>query len=126
MILMLLTFLTALLLEGIGSYMSVVGWNSLLVGDWVVIALFVALDLAKIKSKRSDYILFNETAGCFVVEVESEKIAGEVFKNVPFTIIGKTQKQATLNVRNNKKTLFNTSLEKLKAVWQKPMEEMFP
>jgi len=88
--------------------------------------MVVSLDLAKIKSKRSDYILFNETAGCFVVEVESEKIAGEVFKNVPFTIIGKTQKQATLNVRNNKKTLFNTSLEKLKAVWQKPMEEMFP
>lgn len=50
MILMFLTFLTALLLEGIGSYMSVVGWNSLLVGDWVVIALFVALDLAKIIS----------------------------------------------------------------------------
>lgn len=50
MILAFLTFLTAFLMEGIGSYMSVVGWNSILVGDWVVIALFVVLDLAKLVS----------------------------------------------------------------------------
>jgi phosphoribosylformylglycinamidine synthase len=85
-----------------------------------------SLDLAKIKSKRSDYILFNETAGCFVVEVESEKIATEVFKNVPFIIIGKTQKESSINAQDGKKTLFNADLKKLKTVWQKPMEEMFP
>jgi hypothetical protein len=50
MILALITFITAILMEGIGSYMSVVGWNSILIGDWVVIALFVVLDLAKIVS----------------------------------------------------------------------------
>ena len=48
MFLIFLTFLTAFLMEGIGSYMSVVGWNSILVGDWVVISLFIVLDLAKI------------------------------------------------------------------------------
>ena len=48
MILAIITILTAFLMEGIGSYMSVVGWASLLVGDWVVIALFIILDLAKI------------------------------------------------------------------------------
>jgi len=50
MLFAIITFLTAILMEGIGSYMSVVGWNSILIGDWVVIALFVVLDLAKIVS----------------------------------------------------------------------------
>ena len=84
------------------------------------------LDLSKIKCKRIDFALFNETAGCFIVELENIKTAQEVFKNVPFTIIGKTQKQQILNVQNGKKTLFSAEINKLKAVWQKPMEEMFP
>jgi phosphoribosylformylglycinamidine synthase len=86
----------------------------------------VDLDLSKIKSERLDYTLFNETVGCFVVEMENEKIAQQVFKNVPFAIIGKTQNQPVLNVRNNKKALFSASLETLKTVWQKPMKEIFP
>ena len=86
----------------------------------------VDLNLAKIKSKRLDFTLFNETAGCFVVELENEKIAEAVFKNVPFTIIGKTKNQAVLSVQNGKKTVFDVSLEKLKTIWQKPMEELFP
>lgn len=60
MILAFLTFLTAILMEGIGSYMSVVGWNSILVGDWVVIALFVVLDLAKIISVSFLYQTWRE------------------------------------------------------------------
>jgi phosphoribosylformylglycinamidine synthase len=84
------------------------------------------LNLAKIKSSRFDYTLFNETAGCFVIELENEAIAKEVFKNIPFAIIGKTQKDTTLNIQNGKKTLFRADLEKLKTVWQKPMEETFP
>jgi hypothetical protein len=60
MILALLTFITALLMEGIGSYMSVVGWNSILVGDWVVIALFVVLDIAKIISVSFLYQTWTE------------------------------------------------------------------
>jgi phosphoribosylformylglycinamidine synthase len=83
------------------------------------------LDLSKIKSDRLDFALFNETAGCFIVELESETVAKEVFKNVSFTVVGKTQKERTINIQNNKETLFSADLEKLKAVWQKPMEEMF-
>lgn len=60
MILAFLTFLTAILMEGIGSYMSVVGWNSILVGDWVVIALFIVLDLAKIISVSFLYQTWRE------------------------------------------------------------------
>ena len=86
----------------------------------------VDLDISKIKSQRLDFVLFNETAGCFVVELESELIAKQLFKNVPFAIIGKTQKQPTFNVQSGKKTLFSVNLEGLKTVWQQPMEEMFP
>lgn len=60
MILAFLTFLTAVLMEGIGSYMSVVGWNSILVGDWVVISLFIVLDLAKIISVSFLYQTWGE------------------------------------------------------------------
>jgi len=64
-----------------------------------------SLDISKIKSERLDYTLFNETAGCFVVEAENEATAKQLFKNVPFAIIGKTQKQTILNVQNGKKNL---------------------
>lgn len=84
------------------------------------------LDLSKIKSTRQDFALFNETAGCFVVELENATAARQVFKNVQFVVIGKTQKEQALNVHNGKKILFSADLEKLKIVWQKPMEEMFP
>jgi phosphoribosylformylglycinamidine (FGAM) synthase-like enzyme len=73
-----------------------------------------------------DEILFNETAGSFVVEVEDEKTARQIFKNIPFVIIGKTQKQKTIIVQNNKKLLFSANLEALKKSWQKPMRNMFP
>jgi len=84
------------------------------------------ISLSKIRNDRADYILFNETAGCFVVEVESEKVAQQIFKNVPFVIIGKTQKQRSINVLNNKQLIFSANLEALKKSWQKPMREMFP
>ena len=86
----------------------------------------VNLNLAKVKSDRMDNVLFNETAGSFVIEVEDEKTARQIFKNVPFVIIGKTQQQKTIIVQNNKKLLFSANLEALKKSWQKPMREMFP
>jgi phosphoribosylformylglycinamidine synthase len=86
----------------------------------------VNLNFAKIKNERMDLVLFNETAGSFVIEVESEKLAKQIFKNVPFVIVGRTQKQKTISVQNNKKLLFSTDLEALKKIWQKPMREMFP
>lgn len=45
-----LIFLTALCMEGIGSYISVVGLNSIFAGDWIIIAMAVILDVAKIVS----------------------------------------------------------------------------
>ena len=74
-----------------------------------------------------DYFLFNETAGCFIVELENENIARKMFKNVSYKILGKTQKEKLITVSNsnNKKKLFSANLEDLKKAWQEPMQRIF-
>lgn len=80
----------------------------------------------KLKTKdRTDYFLFNETAGAFVVEVENEQIAKSLFKNISFRIIGETKKEKNIEVANSNK-LFSANLYDLKKVWQEPMRRMFP
>lgn len=68
-----------------------------------------------------DYFLFNETSGCFIVEVKDEKTAQALFKGIPYTILGKTQKQETINVEN----LFKIDILQLKESWSHPMKEIF-
>ncbi|QQG40814.1 MAG: phosphoribosylformylglycinamidine synthase [Candidatus Levyibacteriota bacterium] len=74
---------------------------------------------------KIDNFLFNETAGCFVVEVENEKIASALFKNVPYIILGRTKKEKIISTKQDKTTLFAANVDKLKQVWQKPMKEIF-
>lgn len=74
---------------------------------------------------RPDYFLFNETAGAFLVEVENEKTARKLFKNVPFLILGRTQKEPTITTVQNKKTLFSVGIVSLKRAWQEPMRRVF-
>ncbi len=74
---------------------------------------------------RSDFILFSETAGTFLVEVENEKTAKKLFKGVPYAIIGKTITDKSVRVNQKSKTMFNVSVEKLKEAWQKSMKEIF-
>ncbi|MDP2632815.1 MAG: phosphoribosylformylglycinamidine synthase subunit PurL [Candidatus Curtissbacteria bacterium] len=73
------------------------------------------------KKVRPDYFLFNETAGCFIVEVKSKKQVQKLFKNVPYKIIGETIKKQDLSFEN----LFSVNIGKLKISWQKPMKEIF-
>ncbi len=70
---------------------------------------------------RGDQLLFNETAGCFIVEVKSENIANKLFKNIPYQILGKTQKDPVIDV----KKLFSAKVIDLKKVWQEPMRRLF-
>lgn len=74
---------------------------------------------------RPDHFLFNETAGCFIVEVESIEMAKKLFNNVPYVIIGKIQSEKNIDVYYKKKILFKTKLETLKKAWKKPMQELF-
>jgi len=68
-------------------------------------------------------ILFCETPGMFLVEVENAKIAKKLFAKVPYTILGKTVKSDTIIVKGSK--IIKVSVNKLKESWQKPMKEIF-
>ncbi len=80
------------------------------------------INIRKLKSK-DDQILFCETPGTFLVEVENEKIASELFTKVPYTILGKTTKSDTITVKGSKIT--KVKVDTLKNSWQKPMKEIF-
>lgn len=84
------------------------------------------IDIQALGATRPDFVLFNETAGTFLVEVESEKIAKKIFKSLPFTILGTTTKSTTLTVQSGKKRIVSTDMIKLKHAWQQPMKEYFP
>lgn len=70
--------------------------------------------------------LFNETAGCFVVELDNSSVAEKLFKNIPYKTLGKTAKENKLVFEQNKKTILSSSISELKKVWQEPMETLFP
>lgn len=74
---------------------------------------------------RPDFFLFNETAGCFIVEIKDKKAAENIFKDVPHMLIGTTKKEKSILVKQDKTTLFNIDLNLLKQAWQKPMKEIF-
>lgn len=73
------------------------------------------------RSQSPEKILFNETAGLFIVEVENEKIARQLFKNIPYQILGMTQQDVIINVE----ALFKADLAELKDAWKEPMRRLF-
>jgi len=74
---------------------------------------------------RPDFIFFSETSGTFLVEVENEKTAKNLFTKVPYAIIGKTQKSNYIEIKNGPKTLAKANISLLKEAWQKPFKEIF-
>ena len=76
-------------------------------------------------SCSANEFLLNETAGCFVIEVEREKEARQLCKNVPLLVLGKTQKDFILKASYKKITLFEADIDVLKKAWQKPMKQLF-
>jgi len=83
----------------------------------------VAIDLPA--NERADYSLFNETAGCFLVELADSDQVRELFKNIPYIILGCTTADANISVTQANNNLFNISTAKLFTAWQKPMQEVF-
>ncbi len=86
----------------------------------------VVLDTSKVgfdsfEVERPDLFLFNETAGCFIAEVENESTAKQLFKNIPFKILGNTQINQIIEV----KKIFSADISNLKKAWQEPMRRLF-
>src|SRR3990167_2199012 len=79
-----------------------------------------AVDLSLFKT-RTDLVLFSETAGCFLAEVEDETTAKKLFTKVPYYTIGNTQKEKNIEIKDGSKTLAKVSIDSLKQAWQKPM-----
>lgn len=77
------------------------------------------------KKVRADHFLFNETAGCFVIEVKDKQTVSKFFHKVPYLYLGRTTKNKNVKVSQNSKTLFDISLNTLRNSWQKPMQKLF-
>lgn len=73
----------------------------------------------------AEQFLFNETAGCFLAELPSDANPAEVFRGVPYSVIGKTTKEGLLTAEQDGKELFALNLDELKKAWQRPMKEVF-
>jgi phosphoribosylformylglycinamidine synthase subunit PurSL len=77
--------------------------------------------------------LFNETAGCFVVEVANDEVAQELFGDIHHQIIGQTMPAKELVIHDRMVEPFSSqmpaptciNLDELKKSWKRPMEEVF-
>lgn len=77
------------------------------------------------ESLRADYFLFNETAGCFVVELANNVDPASIFNDVPFLVLGCTTENMSISVSQGQARLFDISTDQLFNAWQKPMQEVF-
>lgn len=85
----------------------------------------VKLEPAGTSVSETDMFLFNETAGCFVVEVENDEMAKELFGDVPYQKLGQTTANKVIEVRQNDQTVFRVDTDELKGAWQAPMKGIF-
>jgi phosphoribosylformylglycinamidine synthase len=85
----------------------------------------MGVDLNIHSEERPDFFLFNETAGTFIVEVESPDKAEALFGNVPYRVLGKTRAGNGIRVTYQEKELFTTNVNDLKDAWQAPMKALF-
>ncbi|MBE0466170.1 MAG: phosphoribosylformylglycinamidine synthase [Candidatus Desulforudis sp.] len=74
---------------------------------------------------RPDFFLFNETAGCFLVEMDEDRDPREVFAGVPHRVIGETVSEPVISAYAGNRLLFEAPVELLKTRWQRPMKEVF-
>lgn len=62
--------------------------------------------------------LFNETPGCFVVEVDSPERAARLFGRHPHVVIGRTNADDTITITHADETVVQTSVDRLRAAWK--------
>lgn len=75
--------------------------------------------------ERPDFFLFNETAGTFVVEVESDEMAIEMFGHLPHVKLGVTTEDRAITAIQGEQELFTIPTELIKGAWKAPMERLF-
>ncbi|KFI34309.1 hypothetical protein HY00_03910, partial [Peptococcaceae bacterium SCADC1_2_3] len=75
--------------------------------------------------EKAENFLFNETAGCFLVEMDPKIYPPGLFAGVPPKAIGYTGRQKEIAAYRQEKLLFALPLAQLKEAWQRPMKEVF-
>jgi phosphoribosylformylglycinamidine synthase len=75
--------------------------------------------------EKAENFLFNETAGCFLIELDPKINPANLFAGVPHKVIGHTVSQREITAYRQKKLLFALPLAPLKEAWQRPMKEVF-
>ena len=75
--------------------------------------------------ENPEYFLFNETAGCFMVEIHKNTNPGELFAGIPYYVLGKTAEKLTVKTVYEGTELFDIPISSLKAAWQQPMKGVF-
>ncbi|MFA4885344.1 MAG: phosphoribosylformylglycinamidine synthase subunit PurL [Desulfotomaculaceae bacterium] len=76
-------------------------------------------------SEQADHFFFNETAGCFLVELPPGSDPGLIFGQVPCVKIGETTSAREISADQSGDVLFTLSIDDLKQAWQRPMKEVF-
>jgi phosphoribosylformylglycinamidine synthase subunit PurSL len=78
-------------------------------------------------SGRPENMIFNETAGCFMVEVENEQTARQLFKGLNYRTIGTTTAEKSISAvrlgSDGANKLFEMDTDDLRAAWKRPIEE---
>jgi phosphoribosylformylglycinamidine synthase len=84
-----------------------------------------SLDLSFLGDTNADLFLFNETAGCFLVEIAPQHINHTLFTEIPHRVIGTTMTASTISAFQNNRLVFEILISTLKKAWKQPMKELF-
>jgi phosphoribosylformylglycinamidine synthase len=76
-------------------------------------------------AERADVLLFNETAGVFVVELGEGADPEVLFAGVDWVDIGRTVAEPSITVRDGDAPVFEVELSELQAAWEAPMRAVF-
>lgn len=77
---------------------------------------------------RDDFLLFSESPSRFIISIRKRDLKAftELFRSIPFGVLGKTTKDKTFRVKGIQgKTIIDLPVEKLIKAWQAPFKEHF-
>lgn len=77
-------------------------------------------------SSRPDNLFFNEMPGCFLLELDGEKVADLISIGLPFRIVGRTTAEKTIKLFEKSGSICTVSVDELQQEWKRPMKEVFP
>lgn len=75
-------------------------------------------------NERLDYLFFNEKAGMFVCEVPQERMRNNLFRGIPWQVIGHTTSKPIVCGTTDRRVLFEASVTALRDAWQRPIKEV--